>query len=308
MRMLLISLLLLLSCNVLGQDRYVPSTGTLYLDEVVIRNKVYKNATLKVVVPLVPYIKSAGSQAPAGLVAGPTSPVPISFVNNSSATIYVSFTINDVAHSPGTFVVQNISADCTTPTTGLNASSFSISPGATCGVTVDPTNSTLAAALGSSRFCGSTTSAPADCMLAQTNHQTLLETTFQSYVSGVSCWNNASCVWYDISVIPQNCTDQLWSSDFCANTGGAAYNLPVQMSCDGQPTYSCASPGTSQYGSGYPSNCGNPQGTCATGSPGCSNGVSAYFYPMFDPPENAYQPNAVCPNGNTLEITFQAGS
>jgi hypothetical protein len=35
--------------------------------------------------------------------------------------------------------------------------------------------------------------------------------------------------------------------------------------------------------------------------------VSTYFYPMFDPPENTYQPNAVCVKGS-LSISFLSGS
>jgi hypothetical protein len=53
----------------------------------------------------------------------------------------------------------------------------------------------------------------------------------------------------------------------------------------------------------YASKCGNPNATCATGTPNCTNGVSAYFYPMFDPPENTYQPNAVCVKGS-LSIRY----
>jgi hypothetical protein len=76
----------------------------------------------------------------------------------------------------------------------------------------------------------------------------------------------------------------------------------------GLSTHTCQGPTNSTYGpENYPAKCGNPNATCATGTPNCTNGVSAYFYPMFDPPENAYQPNAVCIKGS-LSISFLSGS
>jgi hypothetical protein len=68
-------------------------------------------------------------------------------------------------------------------------------------------------------------------------------------------------------------------------------------------------PGLITYGQAYPSNCGNPNATCACGTPGCSktNCAAAYFYPMFYPPENKYQPNAVCPSGQMLTMGFLSG-
>ncbi len=232
------------------------------------------------------------------------SPVPVSFVNAKSSPVYVSFTIDNQAQSPGLIVV-NPSTGCGTVTKGTNASSFSIAANTTCSATVDPDQFTPSPGtpLGSTRFCASTGSAPANCMLAQTNHQTMIETTFLS--PGSACFSSTnSCVWYDISVIPSNCTNTLWTKNQCSNTGGAAYNLPVQLSCTGQPTYTCQGPVSSKWGnSNYPSMCGNPDATCATGSPSCQNGISAYFYPT--PPQS---PNAVCPNGNTLTIQFLSGA
>ena len=198
----------------------------------------------------------------------------------------------------------------------------------TCQATVPSTNT-------SSRFCASPTSGALNCENAQQNHQTLIETNFQP-----SCFNTPnSCIWYDISVIPLNpvpsgygyCTDCTWNGNkndptcspppknansYCANTGRVAYNLPVSMSCSGQPTYTCQGPLSTQgpggitYGEAYPRNCGNPNATCACGAPNCPAFpacVASYFYPMFYPPENAYQPNAACPNGQTLTITFLPG-
>jgi hypothetical protein len=100
---------------------------------------------------------------------------------------------------------------------------------------------------------------------------------------------------------------------YCAKTGDVAFNLPVQLSCSREPTYICRGPlskegpGGITDGEAYPKNCGNPNATCACGSPGCPafpHCVAAYFYPMFSPPENAYQPNAACPNEQILTITF----
>ena len=44
----------------------------------------------------------------------------------------------------------------------------------------------------------------------------------------------------------------------------------------------------------------------ACGTQGCpkANCVATYFYPMFYPPENKYQPNAACSGGQTLVIDF----
>ena len=136
--------------------------------------------------------------------------------------------------------------------------------------------------------------------MAQQNNQTLVETNF----APAPCVGiNANCIWYDISVIPANCTDAAWSSNYCANTGGAAYNRPVSLSCSGEPTYTCKGPpftNGNYEAADYPSNCGNPLASCFGNMPSC---VNAYFWPMFGIP----QPNAVCPNGQTLTITFLSG-
>ncbi|MCI0466434.1 MAG: hypothetical protein L0Y57_05435, partial [Beijerinckiaceae bacterium] len=63
-------------------------------------------------------------------------------------------------------------------------------------------------------------------------------------------------------------------------------------------------PRGNKYGpANYPENCGNPNATCS-GTPQCLN---AYFYPMFDPPQNKYQPNSVCLSGQTLVVRFLPG-
>ena len=186
----------------------------------------------------------------------------------------------------------------------IGCSKPQINAGQTCTASVDTSSS-------SSRFCAATNAAPANCMDAQTQHLTMVETNFEA-ASNSGCFNSgAACVWYDISVIPSTCTDALWKQNQCANTGGASYNLPVTLACSGnpsEPVYTCQGPTNGTYGpENYPSKCGNPNATCAAGTPNCTNGVSTYFYPMFDPPESTYQPNAVCVKGS-LSISFLPGS
>jgi hypothetical protein len=230
--------------------------------------------------------------------------VTVSIVNSQAVTIYVSFTQANTAQSPGVITWNSSGSGCLSTGTSANAAYTQIKAGQTCTASVNTSSS-------SSRFCASTASAPANCMNAQTQHLTMVETNFEA-ASNSGCFNSgAACVWYDISVIPSTCTDTLWQQNQCANTGGASYNLPVTLACAGnsaEPTYTCQGPVSSAYGpENYPSKCGNPKATCATGTPNCSNGVSAYFYPMFDPPENTYQPNAVCVKGS-LSINFLSGS
>ena len=85
--------------------------------------------------------------------------------------------------------------------------------------------------------------------------------------------------------------------------------MPVALQCKGasEPIYICKGPANTKYGpENYPSNCGNPDATCATGTQGCRNGVSAYFRPMFSGPPAKYQPNAACLRG-TFTATFVGG-
>jgi hypothetical protein len=204
-------------------------------------------------------------------LAGPQGNVAI--VNQSGANIWVGFSGSTITWGAG----------C--QSTG-SATTVEISAAATCQTTAPSTGA-------ASRFCPSTSSGALDCANAQQNHQTLIETNFQS-----SCFNTPnSCIWYDISVIPLNpvssgygyCTDYTWNGNkndptcspppnnansYCANTGQVAYNLPVSLSCSGQPTYTCQGPLSTKgpgitYGEAYPSNCGNPNATCACGAPNC---------------------------------------
>ena len=297
-----VSLLLLYSVSSVAVDRYIPKSNTLHVDELIVNHKKYRNAVLKVD-PL--RFKDKGTverlpQPPAGTVSGD---VPVSIVNNQSASIFVSFTLGDANHSPGDI---NWGNGCTNTGTSAHASFATIPKNGTCTATVSPVLNAQQQPT-NSRFCASLTAAPDDCMNAQAEHLTMIETIFAVYNPPYVCSNKLNCVFYDISVIPQYCTDALWKSNKCAGTGGAAYNLPVQLSCSGQPTYTCQGPATTDYGpENYPGNCGDP--SCATATGGCgSYKIPAYFYPMFVPPENVYQPGAYCLNGNALTITFLAG-
>lgn len=214
------------------------------------------------------------------------SSTTVNIVNSRGTPIFVGFTT--INHQPGPI---NWGPGCI-----LSGKGAQIAAGATCTATVASTGV-------ASRFCATTTQVPADCFNAQANHQTMVETNFEP-ASNPGCFNKGNCVWFDISVIPSTCTDALWQQDQCANAGGASYNLPVQLSCNNALVYTCQGPQNTTYGAAnYPSNCGNPNATCQS-SPNCQN---AYFYPMFDPPENAYQPNTVCLGGQALTVTFLSG-
>lgn len=227
-----------------------------------------------------------------------SSPKSVQIANSRTNAIFVAFTNSDHQLGPITW-----GSGCTQVAGGAV-----IGAGMTCSATVS--NSA-----GSTRFCAvnvfpavlngtlaAKNGVTMDCFNAQANNQTMVETTFQP--NGPSCFNQGNCVWYDISVIPSTCTDALWKQNDCASTGGASYNLPVSLACGGTTYYTCKGPTSSTYGnSNYPSNCGNPNSICLSG-PNCQN---AYFYPMFSPPENQYQPNRACLGGQVLTITFPSG-
>ena len=232
-----------------------------------------------------------GSLYPA-LAANPTGSVTVVVANKGASTIYVAFT-NYTTQQPGQI-------NWGTCASSVSNNQAAIASGATCTASV-PNN------VGPSRFCASTTAvATPNCSNAQTSHQTMVETNFGSGAAS-TCYPTSmvSCVWYDISLIPSNCTDAAWAQNQCASTGGAAYNLPVSIACSGQPTYTCQGPPGTQYGnSNYPGNCGNPNATCVGNSASC---VNAYFFPMFTGPPSQHQPNSQCPAGSSLVITFLAG-
>jgi hypothetical protein len=235
-----------------------------------------------------PQLKALAEQACETPLGATEESGPVTITNKQSGAIYVGFTTID--HKPGPITWG---AGCSKSGNGAK-----IAAGATC-------NATVLANASPSRFCASGKSVPADCFNAQQNHQTMVETNFEPSTNG-GCFNKGNCVWFDISVIPSTCTDELWKKNQCAGTGGASYNFPVQIACGAKakPTYVCQGPPTGKWGnSNYPGNCGDPNSICQSG-PKCQN---AYFYPMFVPPENKYQPNTVCLSGQTLAITFLAG-
>jgi hypothetical protein len=217
---------------------------------------------------------------------------PVTVTNQGASTIYVAFT-NYSTQQPATITWGNCSVvnnQATIPT------------GTTCSAQVPVT-------AGKTRFCASTAQVPIgqtpNCNLAQTYNQTMVETNFGTGANGV-CYPTSlsSCVWYDISIIPQNCTPSAWTLNYCASTGGASYNLPVSLASSGQVTFTCKGPqSTTPYGNAnYPTNCGVPTMTapgCVGNTPSC---VNAYFFPTPTPGPN------VEAQGSTLVITFLSGS
>jgi hypothetical protein len=228
---------------------------------------------------------------PAG-AADPTGNVTVVVANQGPGTIYVAFT-NYVTQQPGQINWGNCAAS-------VSNNQVAIATGGTCTASV-PNN------VGPSRFCASPTAvATPNCNNAQANHQTMVETNFGSGAAS-TCYPTSmtSCVWYDISLIPQTCTDAAWAQNQCASTGGAAYNLPVSIACSGQPAYTCQGPPGPTYGnSNYPTRCGNPNATCVGNTQSC---VNAYFFPMFSGTPSQHQPNSQCPSGTSLVITFLSG-
>jgi hypothetical protein len=157
--------------------------------------------------------------------------VTVSIVNSQAVPIYVSFTT--LNQSPCVITWNSSGNGCVNTGKGANAAYTQINAKQTCTAFVDTSSS-------SSRFCAALDKAPANCMNAQTQHLTMVETNFEA-ASNPGCFNSgAACVWYDISVIPSTCTDTLWKQNQCANTGGASYNLPVTLACSGnasEPVY-----------------------------------------------------------------------
>jgi hypothetical protein len=226
---------------------------------------------------------------------GATGSGNVTIVNKSGKAILVGF-----APQAGSQITWG--AGCGTP---IKGTTVTIGINGRCAAAV-----TDSVASPGSRFCAATLnvassgSGALDCSTAQQQNRTLIETYFEP----APCFGagTPNCIWYDISVIPSTCTDQAWASNRCANTGGAAYNVPAALSCAGEPTYVCRGPANSKYGpANYPSNCGNPAARPVSGPTPNPGALNAYFYPD----DNSYgQPNAVCPNGQTLTITFLPGS
>jgi len=215
--------------------------------------------------------------------------VPVSVTNMRSTTVYVSFTLQSGAPAP---IDWTASENCTASGGGM-----AIAANQSCTATVPAT-------VGSTRFCAALDAAPGNCWQAQANHQTMVETTF---VPAANCYPAGQpCVYYDISVIPQNCTDKAWANDQCAGTGGASYNLPVAVACDGTTTFACMGPTSSHWGTEqYPGSCGDPNGICVGSGAKC---VNAYFFPMFSGVPATHQPTGGCFKGKVFEVVWLSGS
>ena len=219
-----------------------------------------------------------------------TPTVSVTVTNSRSEPIFVSFTTQNGLPGP---IAWSYTGTCSQSGVGVM-----IAAGTSCAASVATSAST-------SRFCGSRGSAPANCFDAQVNHQTMIETNFEDSTAP-GCFNKGSpCVWYDISVIPSFCTDELWAQNQCSNTGGASYNLPVAVACGGTTTFTCQGPVNANYGTAmYPSACGNPNALCVNNTQAC---VNAYFFPMFTGTPSKYQPNVPCLSGQVFGITFLSG-
>lgn len=183
-------------------------------------------------------------------------------------------------------------------------------PGESCKATVQ-------SSVGSSRFCAAENPVPPgktpNCYAAQRDNLTMIETNFTSG-NGCDPTNQSSCVWYDISIVPESCTNCEWAANNCNNSGGASYNVPVQLSCNNAMSFMCRGPiGTiGTFGAKYPVNCGTP-----LNQPACAGGVNAacvqaYFFPMSTAgacqyPASKPQPIAQCPQKETLVVNFLGG-
>ena len=226
------------------------------------------------------------------LQAAPSSAVSI--VNDTGATIYLGF-----AAQAGSAITWG--AGCGRTATN---STVVVAKNTACAATVTDSNANPG-----SRFCAAkslNSTGILNCWRAQSNlpHNTIIEPNFiPNCTFGKVTY--PSCIFYDVSVIPQNCTDNLFNAanSYCKGTGGASYNLPVKVSCPGEPTFTCQGPVATSgiyAATGYPSMCGTPTASCIGNSQSCVNG---YFSPTNNNP--SHQPGAYC--FGTLTMTFLAG-
>lgn len=225
----------------------------------------------------------------------------VAFVNRSQRTLYIGF-----SPQPGRPAPFSWSPDCRR----INGQVV-LPPGESCAVSVPPS-------AGASRFCAMENLLPPgrtpDCFNAQRDNLTVIETNFASREGCARLTDDPqtsmrSCVWYDLSVAPEGCTNAAWNADRCAKSGGAAYNVPVQLFCAGQPTFTCQGPAVTT-GAKYPARCGMPGAVCVGGvDPACQQ---AYFFPMSTSGPDKYpaskpQPIARCPEGQKLFVIFPDG-
>ena len=111
--------------------------------------------------------------------------VTVSIVNSQAAAIFVSFTT--LTQAPGVITWNSSGSGCVNTGKSANAAYTQINAGQTCVASVDTSNS-------SSRFCAALNAAPANCMNAQAQHLTMVETNFEA-ASNPGCFNSgAACV------------------------------------------------------------------------------------------------------------------
>jgi hypothetical protein len=223
----------------------------------------------------------------------------VDFLNRSQRALFVSFTVESGLPAPVAW-----SSNCP-----RHNKEVRIAPGQNCRASVP-------ASAGVSRFCASEFPSPpgkaANCF--EPSNKTVIETNF---ASGAGCYptSQKSCIWYDIRVVPPNCTDCDWLKDNCKDSGGPAFNVPVRLSCAGGPAFTCRGPigPVGPYGAQYPTQCGAP-----SAAPNCIGGLNAaclqaYFYPMSTSGACKYptalpQPIGQCAQGQTLFVTFLDGN
>lgn len=235
---------------------------------------------------------------------------PLKVRNSRSGTLYVSF------DQYGTGVTYLGSwSKVGGGTCEVKAGQVLVPAFSTCTTNV-PSN------FGKSRVCASNVFQPSgyDCDNAQRDNRTMVELNFGFNQPTGCIGSDTSCTWYDISVIPQSCTncnfDPVNSGNFCATAGGASYNLPVTASCNGQPTFKCGGAGN-LGGAKYPSACGMT--SLQVVKPGCignqgANCYQAYFWPMWTgsgscgyAPGSINAPNAYCNDAvGGLNVDFMA--
>ncbi|WP_442756005.1 hypothetical protein ACNHKD_05035 [Methylocystis sp. JAN1] len=242
----------------------------------------------------------------------------VSFINRSARTLYLGF-----SPQPGRPAPFSWSPDCRhvsgqvvlPPGANLAEGQVVLPPGQTCTVSVP-------VSAGASRFCATENPLPPgktpNCFAAQQDGLTIIETNFTGQTGCVRPNDVSlmrSCVWYDISVVPEGCTNAKWAADACRESGGASYNVPVQLFCPNETTFSCRGP-RADSGARYPLNCGIPPvfpyGVSINVGGAYPANQQAYFFPMstsgdFKYPADRPQPIDRCPEGGKLFVIFPDG-
>jgi hypothetical protein len=258
------------------------------------------NSVLRLVSLLLAMAEAATAQSVAQDFAnGLVDAVTVEIVNHRTQPIYVAFSARSSLPAQAVW----------TPSCLRFNNETRIAPGGACRAFV-PTS------VGPSRVCASeyptAQGKSPNCYDAQRTNQTIVETNF---VPALGCERgDKGCVWYNVNVTPVDCTDCEWKTNNCNTAGGPAYNLPVNLSCPGEASFTCQGPVASigPHNTRYPAACGAPwlNPNCVGGlNPTC---LQAYFYPMSalgacKYPPSLPQPIAKCPMGKTLTINFLDG-